>query len=274
MTVASPRSISDFLASWLEGTWLPSDEDRVLRRYYASYVRHFGPYMRRQYSEQTRELVERIDGLAAPRFLEVGCGCGTESLYVALLGARVLGIDINQDRLGVARARLAVLEREAGRPLDCAFQSRSLFDLEPRGDFDVIWMEQAFHHLEPRRKVLELLPRLLSPEGVVIISEPNAWNPLVQLDFFRKRGFRTVVEYEDAGGQKHLYGNERILTPRRLIACLRSVGLEPASLRYFRIFPNWSVADSLSGIERVCPQILRVPFTHYNVVAGRGRNSE
>lgn len=270
MTLASPESISEFLAAWLERAWLAPDEERVLRRYYASYVRHFGPYMRRQYAEQTRELIARVQRLSAPRVLEAGCGCGTESLYMALLGARVLGIDINQDRLGVARSRLAVLGREAGRSLDCAFENRSLFDLEPRGDFDVIWMEQAFHHLEPREQVLKLLPRLLAPNGVVVISEPNAWNPLVQLDFFRKRGFRTVVEYEDAEGQTHLYGNERILPPRRLVRHLRSVGLQPLSLRYFRLFPNLPMADSLSVIESWCPQIVKVPFTHYNLVAGAG----
>jgi SAM-dependent methyltransferase len=264
--LAAP-SISEFLSAWLEDSWLGEEEQRQLRRYYASYTSHFGPYLRQQYGEQTRELLSHVSGFARPRVLEVGCGCGTESLYLALRGARVVGIDINQDRLRVARDRLGVLEELSGKPLQCRFEARSIFDLGEGPGFDIVWMEQAFHHLEPRARVLEQLPRLLAPRGVLIVSEANAWNPLVQLQFALKRGFRTVGEYEDAAGRKHPYGVERILTPLSLARSLRTVGVETTSVRYFRLLPNWELADSLTELEKYLPQKATFPFTHYNLVA-------
>ena len=74
-------------------------------------------------------------------------------------------------------------------------------------------MEQAFHHVEPRARVYETIAALLKPEGRVVISEANGWNPLLQLVLFRRRGFRTVIERTTETGERFLYGNERITVP-------------------------------------------------------------
>ncbi len=259
--------MSDFLAGWLEGQWLPDAEQCVLTNYYKSYVRHFGPYVRFHYDNQTRELFNALGHFDGPAVLEVGCGCGTESLYMALLGAHVLGVDLREDRLAVARKRLELLKRLGREDVDCRFEARSFFDLQKEGGFDIIWLEQAFHHIEPRREAVGMLASLLRPGGFVIISEANAWNPLMQIMLFRQRGFRTISEYVDATGRHHLYGKERVVTPAALFAALGQEKLEKVSLRYFRLSPNWSQADSLVWVEKYVPQAFRFAFTHYNAVA-------
>ena len=68
-------TIDQFLAWWLTNAVLPAAEQKMFDHYYRSYRRHFGPYVRRYYARQSRELVDLIRARRAPRVLEVGCGC-------------------------------------------------------------------------------------------------------------------------------------------------------------------------------------------------------
>src|SRR6266852_7248086 len=149
------ENIAEFLDLWLRGDLLTSAEQEVLGGYYTSYRKHFGPYLRHHYTRQTKELIQLVSNLGQPEVLEVGCGCGTESLWAAMKGARVTGIDIQSDVLDVARARLRHLRALNTRLLDCEFIKSNLLDLDGRERFDIIYLEQAFHHLEPRAKVID-----------------------------------------------------------------------------------------------------------------------
>ena len=257
-------TIDAFLACWLSTALLPDAEQRTLEYYYRSYKKHFGPYVRHWYARQTEELTEFVRELGSPRVLEAGCGCGTESLWAALQGADVTGIDIADDLLAVARARLAVMERDGAQTLRCAFLHRSVNELDENRPFDIIFMEQAFHHLEPRAEIIAKLSRLVAPGGYVIVSEGNGWNPLLQAALLKLRGFRTVIHYKG-----HIWGNERITVPAALVPKFRPYGLRPVRLRYFRVLPNTPIADRLRFLDRALPQLCRPLFTHYNLVLRR-----
>jgi 2-polyprenyl-3-methyl-5-hydroxy-6-metoxy-1,4-benzoquinol methylase len=254
-------TIDTFLAHWLSIRMLPDSEQQTFEHYYRSYKRHFGPYVRHWYARQTEELTQFIRDLGRPRLLEVGCGCGTESLWAALQGAEVTGIDIYDDLLAVARARLDVMERAIDQKLSCTFVRRSVNDLDETESFDLIWMEQVFHHLEPRAKVVATLSRLVAPGGHIILSEANGWNPLLQAAAFKLRGTNTIIHY-----QGHLWGNERITVPVALVRQFQPYGLRPVTLQYFRMLPNTPIVDQLLFIDRKLPQFLRPLFTHYNLV--------
>jgi len=268
--IAAAESISEFLALWLESDLLPDEQRSVLHRYYSSYVRAFPARIRHYYDRQTLEVADLVGRNPGCRLLEVGCGCGTESLWLALNGARVDGIDLNRERLEVARCRARVLEEGTGRALPVRFMRRSV--LEDAGDdrYDVIWMEQAFHHLEPRREVVARLAALLAPGGHLVISEANGWNPLLQLMLLRRRGFRTLKEYVDHDGVRHPYGDERILSARSLRRTLAAAGIRCLGTRHFRVFPNHPRFDALLAFERAVPQALLPLFTHFNYVGTNG----
>jgi len=260
-------SIGDFLAVWLREELLPADLQRVLDGHYGSYKTHFPPRMRDLYATQTRELM----ALVSPgcRMLEVGSGCGTESLWAAMHGARVVGVDIRADRVAVARARQAVLERALGRTLDCRFEVRSLFDVAGER-FDVLWLEQAVHHLEPREQALDRIVELLEPDGHLVVSEANAANPLLQLQLLLRRGWRTVGTLVDADGRTHPYGNERVLRAGTLARALERRGVRTQSLRWFRVFPNLPAFDGAGRIEAALERPALEPLlTHYNYVGRR-----
>jgi SAM-dependent methyltransferase len=272
-TTTSPaewESISGFLEWWLENPVLEREDRTAFDRYYASYRKHFGAYARHHYENQTSEVRALISRSQAPKLLEVGCGCGTEALWFALRGARTVAVDIHAKRLAVARARQAFVEGLIGRRLPLEFRHQSLFDIEDCETFDIIWMEQVFHHIEPRVKVYATVSRFLAPGGSVVISEANGWNPVLQGMLFRKRGLRVIVDRKSPSGGRELYGDERITIPSALTRGFRTAGVERESVRYFRTLPNVPIADGLLPFEGAVPRFAPL-FTHYNFVGRKTR---
>jgi SAM-dependent methyltransferase len=259
-------TIADFLAWWLRHPVLPQAQQAVFDGYYTGYRNRFGRYLRHHYAGQSADITALIHERSSPRLLEIGGGCGTEALWFALQGARVLAIDVNEARLGVAQARKEIIERGIGRRLDVEFRFCSMFDLRDEDGFDLIWMEQAFHHVEPRVKVYSTIARLLAPDGRVVISEANGWNPLLQLVLLGRRGFQTIVDRAMPDGERILYGNERITVPSVMARGFRNAGIERENVRYFRIMPNVAAAEVLMRVERAIPQFAAPLFSHYNYV--------
>lgn len=261
------NSIDAFLDFWLTQNPLTGEERAVFDRYYTSYRQRFSPYVRHHFANQSREIVAEIRARGSPRVLEVGAGCGTESLWFALNGASVTAIDIATDRLAVARARLAWLNGQLERTLDAKYIEASLFEYQPEKPFDIIWLEQAFHHLEPRAQVYERIAQLLAPNGTVIISECNAWNPPMQLQLFLRRGFKTRTHFVDPRGRRIEYGNERITTSGALGRGLENVGLTVQAVRPFRMLPNSNPPASWLSMERTLVSSFPFLATHFNIVA-------
>jgi SAM-dependent methyltransferase len=264
------KSISSFLKYWFEENPLSTPEKLTFEHYYQSYYRRFGTYIRHNYEEQTREITTAIKGASLPKVLEVGAGCGTESLWFGLLGAQVSAIDINVDRLSVANARKEWLQNRLKAPLKVEYIETSLFDYKPTHKFDFIWMEQTFHHLEPRNKVYGVLREFLVPGGLLFISESNAWNPLVQLELFLRRGFKTRTYFTDKNGRRIEYGNERVIAPVILARALKKNGFSEIKTRRFRTLPNYfnpPFAEAWLTIEQQILKLLPFIATHYNVVA-------
>ena len=260
-------NISDFLAIWLEQDLIQGEEKQVFDRYYTSYKKHFGEYIKFHYNQQTKELMKILNKFNQPLCLEIGCGCGTESLWMAYKGnAIVKGIDIKEERLSVAIKRKRILEEISNKPLSCSFENRSLFDLDEKTKFDVIWMEQTLHHLEPRDLAFDKITKLLKKGGFIVISETNAWNLLIQIRLLLSRGFSTKKELVDGSGRKHLYGDERILTARIICKELEKRQIKKRAVRYFRLLPNKTWSIRYFNIERRAPRWLLPIYTHYNYV--------
>lgn len=262
-------NIADFLQYWFSHDPLQGTEREVFHRYYSGYRQRFTPYIRHHFAEQTRDICTEIRRIGAPQLLEIGTGCGTEALWFAILGARVTTIDLRPDRIGVARARKAWLEHELGLELDITFAEASIFDFHPDRSFDLIWMEQAYHHIEPREWLAPTLFQLTAPGGKVIISEANAWNPMLQVQLFLRRGFHTKGTFVDNAGTVHAYGDERITTPLALRRSLRRAGFDAVRSRNFRMLPNSNPPTWWLGAERALLGIAPALSSHFNVIGTR-----
>jgi ubiquinone/menaquinone biosynthesis C-methylase UbiE len=271
----------EFLRWWIDKPLLKGKAREVFQRYYSNYHRDFSKYMQRAWTDRHLELENESKALIekdTANLLDLGCGTGSVSLYLASKFPQqlhVLGIDINGERLFCAEERKKVLEREMGIPLNCNFKLADLESLGENESFDLIYLEETLHHLEPRMKVIKKISRLLKDGGVIIISEVNAYNLFMQFRLLRQRGLTTIGEKKMKDGSEVPYGIERILTASRVAGLFKAYGLSIKSLRYFRIFSakfgklfdeNKVDLFSLESIVCKLPFFRELMSVHYNIV--------
>lgn len=80
------------------------------------------------------------------RAIDVGCGTGTNAVYLAQRGFRVLGIDVSRRAIGLARRRA----RQAGVACDLRVGDVTKLDRLPdAGEFDLAIDIGCFHSLSP-----------------------------------------------------------------------------------------------------------------------------
>jgi SAM-dependent methyltransferase len=101
---------------------------------------------------------------ACHRALEVGCGSGTFTRFLAMQSNHVTATDLSGEMIRLAR------HRSTGYPnIDYSVGDVLEMDL-PASQFDCIVMIATLHHL-PTESILEKLKRALTPEGVLIIHD-------------------------------------------------------------------------------------------------------
>tara|TARA_B100000482_G_scaffold137460_1_gene100693 strand:- start:209 stop:1405 length:1197 start_codon:yes stop_codon:yes gene_type:complete len=118
-------------------------------------------------------------GQEQPRILDAGCGTGVSTDYLCHLnpGADVVGVDISDGALAVARERLERSEaRQAVRSL--RQEQRSLLDLGDETPFDYINSVGVLHHLREPEAGLAALADLLAPQGLLhlfLYADAGRW---------------------------------------------------------------------------------------------------
>ena len=127
--------------------------------------------------ERVRWLAARLSdlGVQPSHVLDYGCGTGGTSLeLLEQLHARmVVGVDASRESLDVARKVHATPR----------LQFKTLSDLEPSGQFEVVYCNGVFHHVEPEQRLdaLGYVHRSLSEGGYFGLWENNPWNPGTRL---------------------------------------------------------------------------------------------
>ena len=167
-------------------------------------------------------LEESLAGIGKPlaglSALEIGCGSGPISCFLAGRGLAVRGIDVSPTALEMARQNAA--QRGITLRFDAADICTMAAEAEP---YDVVVDGHCLHCIvwdEDRRKALAAIHRLLKPDGVFLIETMIAHAGLVVKGNYRIDGQGVLsIKVDDPGGVDGAFmlGSECFAPHRRLL---------------------------------------------------------
>jgi SAM-dependent methyltransferase len=111
-------------------------------------------------------------GLRA-QVLDVGCGPGWMSEYLARCGYWVTGIDISEDMVEIARLRVAQIPGQVGEGIDAhaEFHAMPVREMPWADRFDAAILYDTMHHFDNELETLRVILRTLVPGGTIYIRE-------------------------------------------------------------------------------------------------------
>jgi len=100
--------------------------------------------------------------LKRAKALDVGCGKGRNSIYLAQKGLEVCGVDFSETSIEMAKE----IAKEQG--VKANFLCQSIFDFQSeKENYDFIYDSGCFHHIKPHRReqYLSTILKYLKPNG-------------------------------------------------------------------------------------------------------------
>lgn len=152
-------------------------------------------------------IVDRLGLGVRAQILDVGCGPGWLSEYLARCGYWVTGVDVSEDMVDIARERVAKIESPIWMGLEplAEFHALPALEIPWRDRFDAVVLYDAMHHLEDERATLKVLHDALVPGGRVYIHEGVRPEP-------GSEGERTLIaEMEEYGTLESPFDPEYLL---------------------------------------------------------------
>ncbi|GLZ11887.1 methyltransferase type 11 [Actinomadura sp. NBRC 104425] len=199
------------------------------------------------YSEhETRRLGDQADTLAAllhsgtaypdgSRVLEAGCGVGAQTVHLVANspGAHFVAVDVSEDSLERARARVAA-ERPGAR---VEWHRADLFDLPfPDAAFDHVFVCFVLEHLRDPARALAGLRRVLAPGGTITVIEGDHGSAIFHPDSrYAQAVIECLVRLQAAAGGDALVG--RRLQPLLFEAGYTGVAVGPRTVYADRTRP-------------------------------------
>ncbi len=159
--------------------------------------------------------VVRGAGLEGRTVLDVGCGGGLLAESMARRGARVVGLDLADELLGVARLHAL----EAGVAVSYLLESAEQHTTTHAGRYDVVTCMEMLEHVSDPATVVRALGALVRPGGHVFLSTINRTARAFALAVV---GAEYLLRLLAPG--THTY--EKFIRPSELAAWAKAAGLE------------------------------------------------
>jgi 2-polyprenyl-6-hydroxyphenyl methylase/3-demethylubiquinone-9 3-methyltransferase len=147
--------------------------------------------------------------LEGKRALDVGCGAGLLAEPLARLGAQVTAIDPAEELIAAAR------DHATGQGLVIDYRATAIENLD--GEFDLITAMEVIEHTADPKAFLHSLSKRLAPNGLLILSTPNAtaWSKLITITL--AEGFGAIPK------GTHDFGT--FIAPERMKVLMGNAGL-------------------------------------------------
>jgi len=148
-----------------------------------------------------------LGNIKGKKILDVGCGKGSLSFYLAQEGADVIGIDLSSNFIEFCQ--------EEAKKLGFSIEFREMNAQIPEFEentFDIIVGSRVIHHLPDIKLFFKECKRLLKHKGFITFVEPLKKNPIVELNrkYFAPKS-RTRHEHplfiSDVKYAEEIYGN-------------------------------------------------------------------
>ena len=124
---------------------------------------------------ESRYSIERLGELNGKRILDLGCGYGETSVYLALQGARVDAVDISPEMIRCSET--LARKHNVAQHVTFSVQNAEKLDFED-GRFDLVYGQDVLHHTQ-LEKIIPELHRVLRAGGKGSFSEPLGHNWII-----------------------------------------------------------------------------------------------
>ena len=191
----------------------------------------------KQQKNSGQKFWERLSG--KPDFrgscvLEVGCGCGSLSIDIALSGAKkVIGLDINPDDIAFAREYLRT--NHPNLTANIEYVCLDLKDYVAFESFDYVISKDSFEHMLGLESILSEIKTRLKKKGKIYVG----FGPLYLSCFGDHGKTKTIIPWG------HLIIPEKIILKRLnkketdKITSIKELGLNKLTLQdYSKLFKN------------------------------------
>lgn len=166
---------------------------------------------------------DKADGLFGKQVIDVGCGGGILSESMAKLGAQVLGIDMAEQSLNVAK--LHALESGVSNVSYQQIPVETLAEQQPHS-FDVVTCMEMLEHVPDPQSIVRACFKLVKPGGQVFFSTLNRTNRAYLLAII---GAEHILRLVPKGTHEH----KKFIRPSELIRfvdnsdarCLDAIGV-------------------------------------------------
>ena len=154
-------------------------------------------FFRQHYSHPFCRAANHLQASEGQVILDLGCGTGTQALFFALRGSRVIGVDMDTVALRVFEKRRKNLERIAGRALDVSLLDANVFevDLSHEGVTGVYSLF-AFNMMQPSTQLLGRISDWATDDVRIAILDGNNQSWLPRLVPSRRRDVLSPTQFE------------------------------------------------------------------------------
>ncbi|AHF79993.1 class I SAM-dependent methyltransferase [Thermococcus paralvinellae] len=186
--------------------------DKIAHRYDTWYQTKVGQYVDRTEKKLIFSMIKTKRGKA----LDLGCGTGNYTTELYRRGFDVIGVDLSQEMLKIAKSKLP----------NVLFIRANAYNLPFKKEvFDLVLSVTMFEFIYEPEKVLNEIHRVLKPGGEVVIGTMNGRSLWFLFKRFKSIFIETAYRYA------------RFYTPKELETLLTNTGFDNVESRGIIFFP-------------------------------------